>query len=73
MLADELSIDASLVRVAFVLSLALSGGLTTAAYVLFWLLTPPGPAALAPFSRFTRWLDRLFSSRGPTQQQPTGR
>ena len=70
MIADELSLDPILVRVLFVCLVTVSGGLVLGAYILLWLVTPPIPNGLSPVSRFSRWIDRLFSSSSSTPQQP---
>jgi phage shock protein C len=70
MIAEELSLDPTLVRVLFVCLVTVSGGLVLGAYLLLWLVTPSVPNGLSPVSRFSRWIDRLFSSSSSTPQQP---
>jgi phage shock protein C len=71
MIAEELSLDPTLVRVLFVCLVTVSGGLVLGAYILLWLVTPPVPKGLSPVSRFSRWIDRLLSPSSTPPQQPT--
>jgi phage shock protein PspC (stress-responsive transcriptional regulator) len=70
MIAEELSLDPTLVRVLFVCLVTVSGGLVLGAYILLWLVTPPVANGLSPVSRFSRWIDGLFSSSSTPPQQP---
>ena len=61
----QLGIDAVLVRVVFVLSLALSAGLTFWGYALLWVLTPFEADGAAPASQAMDWVKGLFSKSAP--------
>ncbi len=54
-LSLQLGIDAVLIRVMFVLSLALSAGLSFWAYALLWLLTPYEADGQSPISQSFDW------------------
>jgi phage shock protein PspC (stress-responsive transcriptional regulator) len=65
----QLGIDAVLVRVAFVVSLAVSAGLSFWIYGLLWVLTPFETDGVAPFVQAFDWLKRLF--RGVDAETPS--
>jgi phage shock protein PspC (stress-responsive transcriptional regulator) len=60
-LSLQLGIDAVLVRVVFVLSIAFSGGLTLWGYGLLWLLTPYESDGVAPAHQMIEWMKGIFS------------
>lgn len=64
-MARQLGMDAALVRVAFVVALALSGGTATMVYLLLWAFTPPTAVGTAPLQRTVDWLSSLGSSDAP--------
>jgi phage shock protein C len=66
MIAEELSLDPTLVRVLFACLITVSGGLVLGAYILLWLVTPPVPNGLSPVSRFSRWIDGLLPGYRPS-------
>jgi phage shock protein PspC (stress-responsive transcriptional regulator) len=61
-LARQLGLDVALVRVAFVLALAVSGGTALLVYVLLWALTPASATEKAPVQRLVDWLSRVTSA-----------
>ncbi|HEX8435149.1 PspC domain-containing protein, partial [Archangium sp.] len=58
-LARQLGLDVALVRVAFVLALAMSGGTALMVYLLLWGLTPASATAKAPVQQLVDWLARV--------------
>jgi phage shock protein PspC (stress-responsive transcriptional regulator) len=60
-LSLQLGIDPVLVRVAFVISLALSVGLAFWGYALLWVLTPFEVDAAAPAVQARDWVAGLFN------------
>lgn len=58
-LAHHFNLDPALVRVAFVVSLALSFGTTMLVYLLLWAFTPPSVMGKAPLQRTVDWLGSL--------------
>jgi phage shock protein PspC (stress-responsive transcriptional regulator) len=64
-LARQFGLDAALVRVAFVVALALSGGTAMMVYLLLWAFTPPSATGTAPLQRTVDWLSSLGSSDEP--------
>ncbi|HET9450911.1 MAG TPA: PspC domain-containing protein [Aggregicoccus sp.] len=70
-LARQFGLDVALVQVAFVVGLAVSGGLFLSLYLLLWVLTPPSPTGTAPARRLMDWLGRLGSASAPQPQGPT--
>ncbi|WP_426754917.1 PspC domain-containing protein [Myxococcus sp. Y35] len=61
-LGRELGVDAALVRVAFVVALAVSGGTALLVYLLLWAFTPPSATGTAPLRRTYSWLSGLGNS-----------
>lgn len=61
-LARELDVDAALVRVAFVLLLFASGGMSLLLYLLLWGFTPARPGGRAPFQGPLDWIARVGST-----------
>ncbi len=51
-----------MVRVAFVASLAVTGGLACWVYLAFWALTPYSPSSRAPAQRFMQSLHSFFTT-----------
>lgn len=70
-IADYLGVDATLVRVGFVVALLMSVGLMFSVYLAFWILTPPSPTGTAPAYRFMDWLSDLFSPRARRPPSPS--
>ena len=68
-LARQFGLDVALVQVAFVVGLAVSGGLFLSVYLLLWALTPASPTGVAPAKRLVDWLGRLT---GPSVPEPQG-
>jgi phage shock protein PspC (stress-responsive transcriptional regulator) len=58
-LARELGVDVALVRVAFVVALALSGGTALLVYLLLCAFTPGAPGEKAPAQRLVDVLARV--------------
>jgi phage shock protein C len=50
-LGRQFGLDVALVRVAFVIALAISGGSVLLVYLLLWALTPPSAIGKAPVRR----------------------
>jgi phage shock protein PspC (stress-responsive transcriptional regulator) len=61
-LARQFGLDVALVRVAFVLALALSGGTALMVYLLLWALTPATAMGKAPVQRLVDWLARVTNA-----------
>ena len=61
-LSDFLGLDATLIRVLFVLATLFSGGAAALIYLVGWLLIPPGPRDpnAAPGRRHSLWMIWLF-------------
>jgi phage shock protein PspC (stress-responsive transcriptional regulator) len=55
-LGRQFGLDVALVRVAFVIALAISGGSVLMVYLLLWALTPPSPIGKAPAQRVVDWM-----------------
>ena len=55
-LGRQFGLDVALVRVAFVIALAVSGGSVLLVYLLLWALTPPSPIGKAPAQRVVGWM-----------------
>lgn len=60
-LSLQLGWDPVMVRVLFVLSLALSAGITFWAYALLWALTPLEPQGATPVAQAGEWVRGVFS------------
>jgi phage shock protein PspC (stress-responsive transcriptional regulator) len=61
-LARQLGLDVALVRVAFVVALALSGGTALMVYLLLWGLTPASATAKPPVQQLVDWLARVTNA-----------
>ena len=70
-LARQFGLDTALVQVAFVVGLAVSGGLFLSVYLLLWVLTPPSPMGTAPAKRLVDWLGRITSPSAPEAPGPS--
>jgi phage shock protein C len=55
-LARQFGVDVALVRIAFVIALAVSGGSAFLVYLLLWALTPPSAIGKAPVVRVMGWI-----------------
>jgi phage shock protein PspC (stress-responsive transcriptional regulator) len=55
-LSRQFGIDVALLRVAFVIALAVTGGATLAVYFLLWAFTPPSAIGKAPIQRVVQWM-----------------
>ena len=62
-IANHFSWDVTLVRVAFIVSLALLGPVPVWAYFAVWLMTPFAQADKAPLAKMVDWLGELFSPK----------
>jgi phage shock protein PspC (stress-responsive transcriptional regulator) len=60
-LSLQLGWDPVLVRVAFVLSLAFSAGLTFWAYALLWVMTPLEADGVTPLAQAVEWVKSVFT------------
>lgn len=63
-IAQHFNWDPTLMRVAFVVSLALLGPVPLWAYLAVWLATPFAAGGKAPLTRFIDALSNLFSPKG---------
>jgi len=61
-LARQFGVDVGLVRVAFVLALALSGGTALLVYLLLWAFLPGSAAARPPVQKVVDWLGKATSA-----------
>jgi phage shock protein C len=66
-LAQHFSWDVTLLRIIFVSSVAVTGGLVFWVYVATWLMTPFGRFDRAPMARFLDAVGAVFS---PSRSQP---
>lgn len=64
-LGHHFSVDAALVRVGFVVALAVSFGTALLVYLLLWAFTPPTALGTAPLQSAVDWLSRLGNSDTP--------
>jgi phage shock protein C len=55
-LGRQFGLDVALVRVAFVIALAVTGGATMLVYLLLWAFTPPSAIGKAPVQRVVDWV-----------------
>lgn len=55
-LGRQFGLDVALVRVAFVIALAITGGSALLVYLLLWALTPPSAIGRAPAQRLMGWV-----------------
>lgn len=69
-IALQLNVDATLVRLIFVLSLAFSLGLVFWGYAIVWVLTPFSVDGQTPAVRAIDWLKSLFTK--PAAAEVTG-
>ncbi len=67
-LGRQFGVDVALVRVAFVIALAVTGGSALMVYLLLWGFTPPSPMGAAPVQRVVDWLTRVTDSRSEEPQ-----
>ncbi len=68
-LARQFGLDVALVRVAFVLALAMTGGTALMVYMLLWALTPASAHGKPPVQRLVDWLSSLVRSEEPTVER----
>ncbi len=61
-LSRQFGLDAALLRVGFVIALAVSGGTALMVYLLLWGFTPPSVMGKAPVQRVVDWLTRVTDS-----------
>jgi phage shock protein PspC (stress-responsive transcriptional regulator) len=71
-LSLQLGIDAVLIRVVFVLSLALSVGLSFWAYALLWVLTPFEADGESPIVRSFDWAKGILGRADAAVAPSTG-
>ncbi|HZI14125.1 MAG TPA: PspC domain-containing protein [Myxococcus sp.] len=64
-LARQFGVDPALLRVAFVVSLAISGGTATLVYLMLWGLTPASAVGVPPFQRLMDWVSSFGSEKDP--------
>jgi phage shock protein PspC (stress-responsive transcriptional regulator) len=64
-LGRSLGLDVALVRVAFVIALAVSGGTAMLVYLLLWAFTPPSAVGKAPVQAVVDWVTGAVGSSGP--------
>ena len=64
-LGQYLGVDAALLRVGFVVALAVSGGTALMAYLLLWAFTPPNAVGRSPLQRTVDWLGSAGSADEP--------
>jgi phage shock protein PspC (stress-responsive transcriptional regulator) len=55
-LGRQFEVDAALLRVGFVVALAVSGGSALMVYLLLWAFTPPSAVSRSPLQRAVDWL-----------------
>ncbi|MBJ6759963.1 PspC domain-containing protein [Myxococcaceae bacterium JPH2] len=67
-LARELNVDPALVRVAFMVTLAVSGGTALLVYLLLCGFTPAAQGGTAPLQRLVDWLARVGNA--PVDEAP---
>jgi phage shock protein PspC (stress-responsive transcriptional regulator) len=58
-LSRQFGVDAALLRVAFVIALAVTGGSALMVYLLLWGFTPPSVVGKAPMQRVVDWMTRV--------------
>ena len=61
-LARRFGLDVALLRVGFVLALAVSGGTALGIYLLLWVLTPPSATGKAPVQRWVEGVGRVANA-----------
>lgn len=61
-LARQFGLDVALVRVAFVLALAFSGGTAFLVYLLLWVFTPGSATSKPPVQQLVDWLARVTNA-----------
>jgi phage shock protein PspC (stress-responsive transcriptional regulator) len=64
-LSRQLGLDVALIRVAFVIALAVTGGATLMVYLLLWAFTPPSAIGQAPMQRMVDWV--VGPAKGSTE------
>ncbi len=64
-LGQYFGVDAALLRVAFVVALAISGGTATMAYLLLWAFTPASAVARPPVQKAVDWLGSVGGGDEP--------
>ncbi|MFP2930108.1 PspC domain-containing protein [Pyxidicoccus sp. 3LG] len=64
-LAKHFNVDAALVRVGFVVALAVSGGTSLLVYLLLWAFTPADAYGKAPLQKTVDWLASIGNSDEP--------
>ena len=69
-LSLQLGVDPVLVRVLFVLSLALSAGVAFWGYALLWVLTPYEPEGQTPLKREVDWVKGVFTRADASVESP---
>ncbi len=69
-LAEHLGWDATLLRVLFVVSLAVTGGTAIWIYALLWVLTPFEAHGRTPAARFGDWVSALFTAKNEIPPSP---
>lgn len=60
-LARHFNWDATLIRVLFVVSSVLTGGVAFWVYAMLWFFVPFAPNGSAPSAKFLKWMSELFS------------
>jgi phage shock protein C len=60
--AQHFNWDVTVMRIAFVASLAITGGLVLWVYFAAWLMTPLDVGGRAPLLKFGDWLSGVFSA-----------
>lgn len=63
-LGRQLGLDVALVRVAFVIALAVTGGSALLVYLLLWAFTPPSAVGKAPVQRVVDWFSGTAEGSG---------
>ena len=64
-LGHHFDVDPALVRVGFVVALAVSFGTAMLVYLLLWAFTPPSLHGTAPLQRTVDWLGGLGNADSP--------
>jgi phage shock protein PspC (stress-responsive transcriptional regulator) len=64
-LGRQFEVDAALLRVGFVVALAVSGGTALMVYLLLWAFTPPSAMGKSPLQRTVDWLGSVGGSSEP--------
>jgi phage shock protein PspC (stress-responsive transcriptional regulator) len=61
-LARQFGVDVALLRVGFVVALALSGGTALMVYLLLWVFTPGAATAKPPVQQAVDWLTKVTNA-----------